>query len=347
MADKQKTKKTSEAQPVNTDGTIEKMMQFKPFRHFDSHGHPGLEKKGIADRQGCIDFWCGNSVVARSMMGARALLGDTNPFSAITTADQCPNLTPDVFVQYMDQANIEGMCLQAIHGVTVPFGPKNEVWKWYVPNEYVKKEFIDAFPGRFTAVGGVHTRYGVEAALDMVQSAYECGFPGLKFHTATSGCPNMPEMYPVYAKCVELGLHVQFHTGCEELPGTRTKFQNPEFLDDVAMDFPDLKIIQLHCGMFNNIEMGLWNVMKHDNLYTDVVMPVPLLMHFRQFFDMDHMRFLEYFMPDKVFYGTDFPLTMPFYKAMLDNIMLMPLSQEFKHKLTGDNFRKFINWGSK
>jgi hypothetical protein len=138
MAEK-KTEKKSAGQPVNTDGTIEKMMQFKPFRHFDSHGHPGLEKKGIADRQGCVDFCCGNSVVARSMMGARALLGDTNPFSPISTADQCPNMTPEVFVQYMDSANIEGMCLQAIHGVTVPFGPKNEVWKWYVPNEYVKR----------------------------------------------------------------------------------------------------------------------------------------------------------------------------------------------------------------
>jgi hypothetical protein len=32
---------------------------------------------------------------------------------------------------------------------------------------------------------------------------------------------------------------------------------------------------------------------------------------------------------------------------MLDNIMLMPIQQEFKQKLTGDNFRKFINWESK
>ena len=40
-------------------------------------------------------------------------------------------------------------------------------------------------------------------------------------------------------------------------------------------------------------------------------------------------------------------MTLPFYKALLDNIMLMPISQEFKYKLTGDNFRKFINWESK
>jgi len=335
------------AENENTEGTIEKMMQMKPFRHFDSHGHAGLEKKGIDERDGCLDFWCGNSVVSRSMMGARAMLGDPNPFGVLTKPEECPNLNVETFIQYMDQANIEGMCLQAINGVTAPYGPDKKVWKWYVPNEYVKKDFIDAFPGRFTAVGGVHARYGSEEAVNMVISAHECGFPGIKFHTATAGYPNDKEMYPAYEKCLELGLHVQFHTGCEELPGTRTKYQSPEHLDDVAMDFPDLKILQLHCGIFNNMEMGLWNVMKHDNMYTDIVIPVPLLMHFRQYFDMEHIRFLEFFMPDKVFYGTDFPMTMPFYKAMLDNVMNMPISMEFKHKLTGNNFRKFVGWESK
>jgi predicted TIM-barrel fold metal-dependent hydrolase len=52
-------------------------------------------------------------------------------------------------------------------------------------------------------------------------------------------------------------------------------------------------------------------------------------------------------MPDKVFYGTDFPLTLTVYQAMIDNIMNMPLSLDFKYKLMGDNFRKFLNWESK
>jgi predicted TIM-barrel fold metal-dependent hydrolase len=69
-------------------------------------------------------------------------------------------------------------------------------------------------------------------------------------------------------------------------------------------------------------------------------------MHFKYYWDMDHIRFLEFFMPDKVFSGTDFPLTLPVYQTMIDNIMTMPISTEFKHKLMGNNFRKFVNWGS-
>ena len=247
----------------------------------------------------------------------------------------------------MDSANVEAMCLQCIHGITDPYPGNEKGWKWYVPNEYVKKEFIDAFPGRFTAVGGVHARYGKEAAVEMVISAHECGFPGIKIHPPTIGYPNNPDLYPAYEKCQELGLHVQIHTGVEELPGTRAKYQDPVYVDDVAMDFPNMKILQLHCGVFNNPMMGLWNVMKHDNLYTDITIPHPTLMHFKYYWDLDHMRFIEFFMPDKVFYGTDFPLSLPVYKAMVDNIMNMPLTTEFKHKLMGNNFRKFLNWESK
>jgi hypothetical protein len=38
---------------------------------------------------------------------------------------------------------------------------------------------------------------------------------------------------------------------------------------------------------------------------------------------------------------------MPVYKAMIDNVMNMPLSMEFKQKLMGNNFRKFVGWKSK
>ena len=99
-------------------GTIEKMLIPQPFKFFDSHGHPGLEKKGISDRPGCLDFWCGNTVVSRSMMGARVFLGDPNPTKIITTAEECPEMSPEVFVKFMDECNVEGMCLQAIHGIS-------------------------------------------------------------------------------------------------------------------------------------------------------------------------------------------------------------------------------------
>jgi len=327
--------------------TIEKTLLQKPFMVFDSHAHPGFEKKGITERPGCLDFWCGDHVASRTLMGTRAALGDPEPTKIINKPEEIPDFSPETWIKIMDAAGVEAMCLQCIHGVSDPYPGNPEGWKWYVPNEYVKKEFIDAFPGRFTAVGGVHPRYGKQAAVEMVLSAYECGFPGIKVHPPTSGPPNNPDLYSAYEKCQELEMHVQIHTGVEELPGTRAKYQDPVFIDDVAMDFPNLKILQLHCGVMNNPRIALWNVIKHPNVYTDITVPHPTLMHLKYYWDLEHLRFLEFMMPDKVFFGTDFPLLLPIYKLAIDYIMHLPLNQEFIHKLMGDNFRKFLGWKSK
>jgi predicted TIM-barrel fold metal-dependent hydrolase len=337
---------TSQNQETSSQesSTIEKVLAPQSFRIFDSHAHPGLEKKGIAGRPGCLEMWLGNWITSRTLMGARAALGDPEPTKILTKAEECPEFSPETWISIMDASGVEAMNLQCIHGITDPYPGNKEGWKWYVPNEYVKKEFIDAYPGRFTAVGGVHARYGKQAAVEMVISAHENGFPGIKIHTPTSGYPNNPDLYPAYEKCQELGLHIEIHTGVEELPGTRAKYQDPVHVDDVAMDFPDVKILQLHCGAFNNPSMGLWNVIKHENVYTDITVPHPTLMRFKYYWDLDHMRFLEYFMPDKVFFGTDFPLLLSVYKCSIDHILNLPLSQEFKKKLMGDNFRKFLGW---
>ena len=201
-------------------------------------------------------------------------MGDPNPFKPITKPEECPELTPETFIQFMDSANVEAMCLQCIHGITDPYPGNKDGWKWYVPNEYVKKEFIDAYPGRFTAVGGVHARYGKEAAVEMVVSAHECGFPGIKIHPPTIGYPNNPDLYPAYEKCQELGLHVQIHTGVEELPGTRAKYQDPVYLDDIAMDFPDLKINMSHTG-FPWIKEWIDLIWKHPTVYGDIAAYMP------------------------------------------------------------------------
>jgi predicted TIM-barrel fold metal-dependent hydrolase len=255
-----------------------------------------------------------------------------------------PDWSVKRWLQILDAAGVEATCLQAIHGISDPYPGNPNGWKWYVPNEYVKKEFVDPYPERFTAVGGVHPRYGKQAAVEMVLSAYECGFPGIKIHTPTSGYPNNPDLYPAYEKCVELGMHVQIHTGVEELPGTRAKYQHPMYIDDVAMDFPDLRILQLHCGIMNNPRIALWNVMKFENVYTDITVPHPTLMQMKYYMDLEHLRFMETLMPEKVFFGTDFPLTLPVYKTVVDYLNCLPLTEEFKRKLMGDNFRKFLGW---
>ncbi len=56
---------------------------------------------------------------------------------------------------------------------------------------------------------------------------------------------NAPQMYPIYAKCVELGIAAFVNAG---VPGPRLKMdaQNVAYIDDVMYDFPELVFVTRH-----------------------------------------------------------------------------------------------------
>ncbi len=77
---------------------------------------------------------------------------------------------------------------------------------------------------------------------------------GLKFHPNLQQFhPNDPAAYPLYQVAAEAGAVVMFHSGHSGigagLPGgggIRLKYSNPMTVDDVAVDFPDLRIVLAH-----------------------------------------------------------------------------------------------------
>lgn len=75
------------------------------------------------------------------------------------------------------------------------------------------------------------------------------GFRGVKLYpTYNFFYPNDPMLYPLYEAAQELGLPVMFHTGLSVFKGSRLKYGDPIFYDDIAVDFPELKIIMCHGG---------------------------------------------------------------------------------------------------
>ena len=76
----------------------------------------------------------------------------------------------------------------------------------------------------------------------------------LKFHPNIQAFfPNDEAFYPIYAAIEEAGVPALFHTGHSGigtgLPGgggIRLKYSNPMYVDDVAVDFPDLTIVLAH-----------------------------------------------------------------------------------------------------
>ena len=103
----------------------------------------------------------------------------------------------------------------------------------------------------FASIDPHKGRRGVDEARRLID---EHGVRGFKFHPNVQGFfPNDRLAYPLYEVIEAAGLPALFHTGHSGvgsgLPGgggIRLKYSNPMHVDDVAVDFPDLKIVLAH-----------------------------------------------------------------------------------------------------
>jgi len=145
--------------------------------------------------------------------------------------------------------------------------------------------------------------------------------------------PNDVKLYPLYEKAQELEIPVNFHTGTSVFKNARLKYANPLFLDDVATDFPDLKVVQAHGGRGFWYDISFFLAKRHKNVYIDVsgLPPKNLLKYFP---DLEEIA-------DKVVFGSDWP-GIPSIKRNVETIQKLSLRTETKRKILGENARKIL-----
>lgn len=137
--------------------------------------------------------------------------------------------------------------------------------------------------------------------------------------------------YPLYAKCVELDVAFQTqvgHTG----PLYPSETGRPLYIDEVALDFPELRIVCGHIGWPWTEEM-IAVAWKHRNVFIDTSAHLPK--HFPERFVYWMQRQLQ----DKVMYASDYPL-VPFERAIGQIDEHLKLSPEIKKKFLCDNARR-------
>ncbi|MBI2955004.1 MAG: amidohydrolase [Chloroflexi bacterium] len=172
------------------------------------------------------------------------------------------------------------------------------------------------------------------AAGELVRCVEDLGCRGLKLYPCYHlFYPNDPRIYPVYAKAEELGLPVMIHTGSSVFGGARLKYGDPIFVDDIATDFPDLKLLMCHGGRGFWYEAAFFLVRLHQNVYIDVAGLPPL-------------KLLEYFpelerIADRLVFGSDWP-AVPQPKRNIAQIRSLPIAEETKEKMLGKNAARLL-----
>ncbi len=181
-------------------------------------------------------------------------------------------------------------------------------------NRYVA-EYCAAAPDRLIPMGGVHPRLAEDTAAE-VRRAAELGVRALKLHPPHMAVePNaylhgLDALRAFYEEAQRLALPVMIHTGTSIFPGARSRAGEPMAVDDVAVDFPRLKLVLAHGGRPLWMEQAFFLVRRFPQVYMDVssIPPRSLLRYFPRLGEIAH----------KVLYGSDWPA--PGVRSMAANL---------------------------
>ena len=195
--------------------------------------------------------------------------------------------------------------------------------------------FVRQAPERLVGIGSVDLRRPRDAVRELRRCVRELGFKGVRvLPWLWEQPPTHARFYPVYAECCELG--VPFctqvgHTG----PLMPSEVGRPiPYVDQVAIDFPELVIVAGHIGYPWTDEM-IAVATKHPNVYIDTSAytvaryPRALVEYLR-----GHGR-------DKVMFGTNWPMVPP-VKA-LEALPALALDEDVERRFLAENARRAFN----
>ncbi len=245
------------------------------------------------------------------------------------------NLNPELYDNFDDIMNPEGLeKYLKKQGVdfAVILAENSPITTGVVSNEFVH-DFCEG-KGMFITFASIDPITEDEPSTELGRLVEEEGFKGLKLYpTYQQYNPNDEIVYPLYEEAQSLGIPVMVHTGSSIFKGSKVKFGNPLLLDDVAVDFPDLKIIMAHSGRGLWYKEAFFLAKLHENVFMEVsgLPPKNLL---RYFPDLEENA-------DKVLFGSDWP-GLRSIKDNIEDVKALPLENSTKEKILGLNAAKLL-----
>jgi len=233
---------------------------------------------------------------------------------------------PHRLIAFMDERNIERLVM--INYVTpAVVGFTEEA------NEHSAR-MARAYPQRLIPFGGVDPRRVPDVAAEMDRLLGDLGLQGIKIHpphqlfraNAYLQGDELRGLATVYEKCIEYGVPVMVHTGTSVFPRARNKYGRPLDLDDLIVDFPDLKIILAHGGRPLWMDEAFFILRRSRNVYLDISsVPPNRLLHYFPWLER---------VADRAMFGSDWP--GPGVPDPLDNVEEvydLPLPEDAKRNI--------------
>ena len=143
---------------------------------------------------------------------------------------------------------------------------------------------------------------------ELERAAVSLGFVGAHLYPHWFAlAPDAAQYYPYYAKCCELDIPIMMQVGQNLVYSRERRLPSvgrPVTLDQVAIDFPELKLIGIHIGVPWTAEM-IAMAWKHENVFIGVDAYAP------KHWPKELVHYLDSYGREKVLFGTDWPVIDP------------------------------------
>ena len=231
--------------------------------------------------------------------------------------------SPKAFLKHMDAAGID-------RAVLINYVAPEVIGFTDSVNQFIA-DYCKADPKRLIPCGSLHPRHTTNIMAD-VEQVLKLGLKLIKIHPPHQLLyPNdyqrgVKELEIIYRAAEANGVPVMFHTGTSIFPGARNKYGDPIFVDDVAVDFPNLKILLAHGGRPLWMDTSFFLVRRHKNVYLDIsgIPPKTLLQYFPRLEEI----------AAKTLFGTDWPGPgVPDIKRNLDDFLALPLRESSRAQI--------------
>jgi uncharacterized protein len=235
--------------------------------------------------------------------------------------------SPDSVLAFLDENGIERACCINYVSPDV-MGFRREVNDWVAG-------FTRDHRDRLVAVGSVNPLHEINVR-DEIRRVLDQGIGMIKIHPPHQlFSPNayrgeLWQLADIYRECEERDIPVMFHTGTSVFPKARNVFADPMPVDDVAIDFPKLRIILAHAGRPLYGDTAFFLARRHRNVHLEIsgIPPKSLLRYFPRVADV----------AGKVLWGTDWPspgVTSP--KKNVEEFRALGLGEAIERKILWEN----------
>ncbi|MDO4493968.1 MAG: amidohydrolase family protein [Clostridia bacterium] len=233
-------------------------------------------------------------------------------------------VTQDEFIRHLDDIGIEW-------GITVDGNHDNRK----------TAEIVRAHPDKLKGFIFVDPNKGEQAVRELETCVKEYGLHAL-YLTAfrTHLTADDPKNYPLYAKCIELGIPVHIYSSLNLSKAVPYDIGHPRYIDKVARDFPELKIMAGVSGWPWVLDF-LALAMRHENLYLNFETHAPEKMAQRGSGYEPYLYYGERNLKERICFASNWGTQSIPVEDLVAQVEALPFSDSAKDNILYNNAKTF------